>query len=159
MSIDSIKSLMDDFDPSSLLPPVDTLLEKLVPLVRLAVLIGPICLLIFGLIYLFLPPKEANYSLGFRCHRGMASVEAWQFTQFVAGATWIALGFVLGLWMLIAFWKAGSMERMDLVFKAIRSILWEVGLTVAGAIGIRVAVAVFFDLKGNRRKPKKPAKK
>lgn len=159
MSIDSLKSLLNDFDPTTLLPSLDKVLGHLAPLVRLAVLAGPICLLVFGLIFLFLPPKEANHSLGFRCFRGMASVEAWKFTQFVAGITWTALGVVLGLWMLVAYRGAGEMDRMELVLRAIRSILWEIGLSVAGAIGIRITVAVFFDLKGNRRKPKTGAAK
>lgn len=151
MSIDSLKSLLNDFNPSSFIPSLDSLLTHLAPLVRVAVLVGPVCLLVFGLIYLFLPPKEANYSLGFRCRRGMASVEAWQFTQFVAGVIWILLGLGLGIWALVSYRRAADMEQMELLFKAIHTILWEICLTIAGAICVNIAVIVFFDFRGNRR--------
>ena len=83
-------------DPASLLPDLNQALTDLVPVIRYAVLLAPAVLLVMGLVYLFLAPKEANHTLGFRCWWGMSSVEVWQFTQKLAGITWTALGLVLG---------------------------------------------------------------
>jgi len=50
MSIDDFKSLMDGFDPASLLPELDTILGSLAPICRVAVLPGPVLMLFFGLL-------------------------------------------------------------------------------------------------------------
>ena len=63
MTIDDFKSLMDDFELASLLPELDAILGKLALLARIAVLIGPVMLLVMGLLYFFASPKEANGSL------------------------------------------------------------------------------------------------
>ena len=81
MSIESIKEIMDAFDPAAILPDLTTLFGKLELVCRIAVLVGPIALLIMGLAYLFLSPKEANHYCGYRCYFGMGSVQAWRFTQ------------------------------------------------------------------------------
>ena len=42
MSIDNLKSLMDGFDPASLLPQLDTIMGKMEFAMRIAVLAGPV---------------------------------------------------------------------------------------------------------------------
>ena len=64
LDIASIKSVMDGFDPASLLPDLSKVFGSLVGVCRVAVMIGPIITLILGLAYLFLAPKEANYYFG-----------------------------------------------------------------------------------------------
>ena len=105
MTIDDFKALMDGFDPASLLPELDTLIGKLALVARIAVLIGPVMLLVMGLLYFFASPKEANYHFGYRCYYGMGSVQAWQFTQHLAGIVWGALGLILGIVMLVVKFK------------------------------------------------------
>ena len=84
-SFEDIKVLMDNFDPASLLPDLTTVVGKVEFITRIAVLVGPIVLLVLGILYFFAAPKEANYRAGYRCHFGMGSVEAWQYTQRLAG--------------------------------------------------------------------------
>ena len=57
LDIASIKSVMDGFDPASLLPDLSKVFGSLVGVCRVAVMIGPIITLILGLAYLFLAPK------------------------------------------------------------------------------------------------------
>ena len=64
LDVASIKEMMDGFDPASLLPELDSLLELAVRLSRFAIFIGPVILLGMGLAYMFLSHKEANYLLG-----------------------------------------------------------------------------------------------
>ena len=97
MSIDDFKGLMDAFDPASLLPELDPILDKLAWIARIVVLLGPGVMLLMGLVYLLATPKEANYYIGYRCYYGMGSVEAWRFTQRLAGIVFAALGLVSGI--------------------------------------------------------------
>ena len=49
MSIESIKELMDSFDPAALLPELDTLTGKAELIARIALMAGPVVLLVLGL--------------------------------------------------------------------------------------------------------------
>ena len=53
MSIDDFKALMDEFDPASLLPELDSIMGWVTTVARIAVLIGPIVLLVMGLAIFF----------------------------------------------------------------------------------------------------------
>ena len=101
LDIASIKSVMDGFDPASLLPDLSKVFGSLVGVCRVAVMIGPVIALILGLAYLFLAPKEANYYFGYRCYFGMGSVRAWRFTQRIAGMILGGLGLILTVIMAI----------------------------------------------------------
>ena len=154
MSIEDFKGLMDGFEPAGLLPELDAVLDKIVSLSRLVVLIGPIVLLLMGLLYIFASPKEANHYLGYRCYYGMGSVEAWRFTQRFAGIVWAALGLVLGIVMLIISGSFREMDIMDLLWKAVYCVAAEAIATAVAWITVNIVVAARFDRKGNERKKK-----
>ena len=96
IDIESIKEIMDGFDPAALLPDLSGLFGSLETVCRVAVMIGPMVLLVMGLAYLFLSPKEANYYFGYRTYFGMGSVHAWRFTQRLAGVVLGGLGRIWG---------------------------------------------------------------
>ena len=152
MTIDDFKGLMDEFDPASLLPELDTLIGKIALIARIAVLVGPAVLLVMGLMYLVASPKEANYHLGYRCYFGMGSVEAWRFTQKLAGIVFAALGLGLGIVMLLISGGFGAMETMDLLWRAVWCMVWEAGLTAAACIAINTVAMLRFDRKGALRR-------
>ncbi len=149
--IDEMKSAMDQFDPAALFPDISTIVGKVELAMRLAVLIGPILLLIFGLIYFFAPPKEANHYFGYRCYFGMGSVNAWRFTQRLAGLVWAALGLVLTIIMLIVCASFRGKEIMDLLSSAAICIFWEAGLVIIASIVINILVAIRFNKDGELR--------
>ena len=62
--LEGIKELMDAFDPAALLPDLGSVVGIVMTVARFAVLAGPLVLLVLGLAYLFLAPKEANYHFG-----------------------------------------------------------------------------------------------
>lgn len=95
LDIEALKKAFEDFDLATLLPNLDSIFGKITLICRICVLVGPILLLVLGLSYLFLAPKEANYYLGYRCYYGMGSVHAWRFTQRIAGMVLGGLGLVL----------------------------------------------------------------
>lgn len=151
LSLDEIKSAMEQFDPAALLPDISTIVGKLELVMRLAVLIGPILLLVLGLIYFFAPPKEANHYFGYRCYFAMGSVNAWRFAQRLAGIIWAVLGLLLTIVMLIVCATFRGKEVMDLMSSAAACILWEAGLVVLSSLAINIVVAIRFDKDGEPR--------
>ena len=154
MDLESIKEIMDAFDPTALLPELSSLFANLETLCRVAVLAGPVVLIVLGLAYLFLSPKEANYYFGYRCYYGMGSVPAWQFTQRLAGTVLAVLGLVLTIVMVFVSNGFAAMEMTDMVWKTVYCLLWEAGLALAANIGINITATVLFDRRGDRRKKK-----
>ena len=152
MNIDDLKGLMDDFDPASLLPEMDGLLEGIAGAVRIAVLVGPVLLLSAGLAYLLLAPREANYTFGYRCVFGMGSVEAWRFTQRFAGIVWGVLGLVLTLVMFSKTGNFAGQDLQELLWQAVKYVLWEAGLVAASCLVINTVVMVRFTYSGEYRK-------
>ena len=148
--MDALKDLLEGFDLAALLPQLDTMLGKVELLTRIAVMVGPVVLLGMGLFYFLAAPKEANHSLGYRFYWGMSSVEAWQFTQRLAGAVWAVLGLVLTVVMALLCARFRGMEAMDMVWFALRLVLWELGLVAVSCLAIDITVLVFFDRKGSR---------
>ena len=155
MSIEDFKGLMDAFEPASLLPELDAVIGKLALLARIVVLVGPAAILLMGLVYLFAVPKEANYYIGYRCYYGMGSVEAWRFTQRLAGIVFAALGLVTGIAMVLISGGFAAMDTMDLLWRAVYCVLFEAGSMAVACLSINIVVALRFDGKGNERKKKR----
>ena len=155
MSIDSIKEILDAFDPASLLPDLTTVGGKVELIARIAVMVGPIILLLLGALYCFASPKEANYHFGYRCYFGMGSIDAWRFTQRLAGMVWGALGLVLTVVMLIVCGSFRGMEIMPMITKAAVALVWQAALTGISALAVNIMVMTQFDAKGDFRKKNK----
>ena len=151
-SFEDIKVLMDNFDPASLLPDLSTVVGKVEFITRIAVMIGPIVLLILGILYFFAAPREANYRFGYRCYFGMGSEEAWRFTQRFAGLIWAVLGLVLTVVMLIITGSFGGNPIMDIIGKGAKCLLWEGGLILLSILAINVTAMLLYDSKGLRRR-------
>ena len=153
--IEQMKQLVNEFDFANFIPAVDSILGWIELLVRLFVMAAPVCVLVFGLWFLFLPPKEANHRAGYRTYFGMGSVEAWRFTQFLAGIIWSAVGLILSVVMLLVTNGYREMDMMDMVNNAIVCVLWEIGCIVLCCLGINITALVVFDRKGVRRSKKR----
>lgn len=151
-SIKEIKEIMDGFDPTSIMPELNSVLSWVRIICRVAVLVGPVILLALGLIYLFLTPKEANHYLGYRCYFGMGSDKAWLFTQRIAGYVFCGLGGALTLIMGILSMTFGRMEMMDMVWRSLWCLVWEAALTVIATAGINGLLMYWFNRKGDLRK-------
>ena len=155
MNIEDLKSIMDAFDPASLLPEMEGVLTVLTAAVRLAVLAGPVVLLAFGVLFLVFAPKEANYYLGYRCAFGMGSVEAWRFTQRLAGIIWTVLGLALTVVMFLLTRKFAQLTAYDVVWTGVKYILWEVGLVAVSSLFINGVVMTQFTYDGELRRDRR----
>ena len=154
MDLESLKNLLNDFDASKLLPDLGSLLGKLELAMRILVIAGPIVMVVLGLLYLFAAPKEANHHFGYRCYFGMGSVDAWRYTQRVAGIAWTGLGAILTVVMLVVSSGFADQNAIDMVTSAIFCVLWQAGLLLAAHFVIRAIVAVRFNRHGEYRRDK-----
>ena len=152
MNVEDLKGLMDGFEPATLLPELDGILASLAQVARIAVLVGPIALLVLGLGYLLLSPKEANYIFGYRCTFGMGSVDAWRFTQRLAGIVWGLLGLVLTLVMFSLTGKFAEGEISQILDLSARYLIWEGVLAAVSCVVINTIVMIRFTYSGDRRK-------
>ena len=155
LSIDSIKELMDGFDPAALLPELDTVFGKIELVCRIAVMIGPVLLILLGLTYLFLAPKEANHYLGYRCYFGMGSVQAWRFTQKLSGIVLGGLGLVLTAVMVFMMMSFRGMEVQAMLWRAVKCLIWEAALALLANLAINAAAFFLFDSHGDFRSKKR----
>ena len=155
LDIDSIKSLMDGFDPAALLPDLGDLFGSLSALCRFAVMIGPVIMLVLGLAYLFLSPREANYYFGYRCFFGMGSVQAWRFTQRIAGMLFGGVGLILTIVMYVMSGSFSEMEITDMVWKAAGCLAWQAVIALVLTFLVNFLAFFFFDAKGGPRRKKK----
>ena len=154
MDLESIKGLLDGFELGAVLPDLGTLLGKLELAMRILVIAGPLVMFIMGVLYFFAAPKEANHHFGYRCYFGMGSVNAWRYTQRVAGITWMVLGAGLSVAMLVASDSFADQTAMDMVTKAIICLLWQAGLVLAASFVIRTIVVFRFNRHGEYRRKK-----
>ena len=151
MDFDALKILFEEFDLAAFLPDLKDVLGWIELVLRIAVMAGPVLLMGFGLLYLLAPPKEANHGLGYRFWWGMASLDAWQFTQHLAGIVWSILGVVLTIVMALICNAFRRMGPMDMVWSAVKCLGWELGLTALACIAIDIVVICVFDRRGFRR--------
>jgi len=152
--IDSLVDLVDNLDPSALIPQLDTVLGWVELIAKLCLLAPPILLVAFGLWYWLKPPKEANHFIGYRFYFGMGSVEAWQFTQRLAGIIWTCLGGLLLLIMLIVVLSIGGDPAPDLVSTTLTWLIVQLVLVALSCLAVNILAALRYDRKGNRRVPK-----
>ena len=152
MDLESIKGMLDNFDLAEVLPDLGPILENLPLIMRILVMAGPVLMVVMGLLYFFAAPREANHHFGYRCYFGMGSVDAWRYTQRVAGITWMVLGAVLSIAMLVLSGDFAAQETLDMVLSAIIGVLWQAGLLLIASFLIRTVVAFRFNRHGEYRR-------
>lgn len=141
-----------DMDLSKLVPDLPVFLGFVHTLLVLAVLIGPILLVVLGAFYLFKPAPEANFKYGFRTYFGMGSIEAWQFSQRIAGLIFGGLGALLLIIMFIVVLTFIGKDLFRIAGTAIVCLIIQAVLALAARVTISVLCWKYFDKDGNRRK-------
>ena len=150
--MDEILSILQDFDVANFLPEPADYLQSLEGWVRLFVLIGPLLLLGLGAWYYFAPPKEANHAVGFRTYWGMGSIRAWLFSQKLAGISFLGLGGVLFVVMLIISLTFNGEKAMGMINTALICVLIQLILVLALWIVLNLLIYRAFDKDGKPRK-------
>ncbi len=125
---------------------------NLVPdFVRLLLMAGPLIVLALGLYYFLAGPKEATYLAGYRFRWGMGSVQAWRFTQKLAGIVWIMAGLGMTVWTALRMTSMESLGMADMLWQAIGVLLIQALVLVVCCTVINIIVFARYDLRGNRR--------
>jgi len=152
LDIASIKDIMDGFDPASLLPQMSEVFGSIVTLCRFAVMVGPIVLLVLGLAYLLFSPREANYYFGYRGYFGMGSVQAWRFTQRLAGTVLGGLGLILTVFMHLSSSSFAGMDAAEMVWKCVDYLVVQAVLALLATLAINLTAMIRFNHRGEYRK-------
>ena len=156
--MEKITELLDKLeDLGKLIPKLDTVEGWVQWLIAFAVRVGPVCILVLGLIYLLIPPKEANHKAGYRTYFGMGSVMAWRFTQRIAGALMTLTGLILTIIAYRAVGKFADLSLMEMAEKAFSLIKVQVICALVIYIFMFLLTAIMFNRKGERRFGKKEA--
>ena len=149
--MEKITELLNTFSLEKYIPKLDTLMGWVQWLVSLAVRVGPICILVLGLIYLLIPPKEANRKAGFRTYFGMGGVIAWNVTQRLAGIVMTITGLILTI---IAYKRIGefsSYDMMTMANVAIKMVKSQVICAIVIYVFMFLLTAVLFNRNGDCR--------
>ena len=149
--MDKLAADVSDFDVLKFLPKLDTVLGWVDLIARVAILVAPVAILVLGLMYYMKPPEEANHQFGYRFYWGMGSIQAWRFTQRLAGTVWTVLGGGLSAIMLIISLIFGALNTMDIANTAITCVIWELVLIGLSCVFINVVVFKRYDRKGEVR--------
>ena len=148
-----METAASELNLGALLPNIGTVVGLIELLLWLAILAGPIILLVFGLLYRYRPANEANYGFGYRFWWGMSSLEAWKYTQRLAGIVWTLLGGALTLIMLVVCIILQCQDTMTLAIGAVICLLCELVLIGGACVTINIIVMRKFDKDGYTRDP------
>lgn len=152
--IETIKTFFEGFDPNSLLPNLSKLLTDISLICRIALYVGPVLLMVLGLGYLFLAPKEANWYFGYHTYFGMGSVEAWQFTQHLSGIVFAGLGAILLAATVIVDFAVPTADVNALVWRCVYCLAAQAGLALLAVLFLNVSAMLRYDAKGRRKRRK-----
>lgn len=144
-----LSALFRDFDIANLLPKMDTFLGQLRFWSGLLVTIGPLVMLIFGLLYFFKPTDSRHSLFGYRSYYTSGSDAAWRFAQRIAGMCWIAVGGGLFAITLIISLFYGLMDPLQMAITALVCVGVELLLLIASQVFIHKRVLKYFDKDGN----------
>ena len=150
-----LPKLDDTFKLAELFPKLDDFWQTVSLLTRIFVMVGPLILLGLGILYFFAPPKEANRKVGFRTPWGMGSVDAWRFTQRVAGALFGLTGFVMMLVMAKVANGYSAMDPVDALQAAGRGLMRQLLVVLIVCVLCHLIPPIFYTWKGEFRFGKK----
>ena len=141
-----------DMDLSALVPEIPVFLGATRAILVLAILVGPVLMLALGAMYLLRPAPEANFKYGFRTYFGMGSIEAWQFSQKIAGLAFGGLGALLLLAMFIMVFTFGKKDLMQIAGTVVICLMCQLVLALIARLVVAIFAWRYFDKDGNRRK-------
>ena len=157
IDLDTVKHLLDGVDPATLLPDVSTVVGKVQLVCTLAILVAPLVMLVLGIAYLFFAPKEAMYYTRY-CRNCPAffpfssrSVSAWRRTQKLAGLVFSILGLLLTVVMLLVSLTLPSRAPMDMVWLAVKCLLWQGALALLSKATINGLTMLHYNYRGTKR--------
>jgi hypothetical protein len=149
--MDLITSLFD-IDFSAFVPKLPVFLGLVRTLLVLVMFAGPVAMAVLGYFYLYRPTPEANFKFGFRTYFGMGSVQAWRYSQRIAGMVFGVLGIFLSVVSLIISLTFIGKDLSRIAGTAMVFLLCQLILVLAARVTVAILCAKHYDKNGNRRK-------
>lgn len=150
--MDDLMSVFQDLDVTGFLPEADRFVRALEGWTRFFLLAPALIVALLGVWYFFKPPAEANHKAGFRCIFSMGSVEAWQYSQRLAGLFYMIVGGALFVLMLIISLFFNGNNAMGMISTALVCAVIEALVILAMHIFLIFLISRAYDKDGNRRK-------
>ena len=139
----------------AIIPQLNQLLRSMRLWMAIAMIIGPVCLIGLGLFYRKWAPPEANHKLGYRTYFGMGSVNAWKYTQKLAGKVWFGVGIALAAVALLGSVLVLVMDPSKGTTIALVVLVIEFIVALAAYATVELMVLKRYDINGKKRKNKK----
>ncbi len=149
--MEAITAFLESFDIAKLLPELGAFISDLRFWAGLFLLIGPLVMLGLGAWYFFLPTKEANHHIGFRCAAAMGSVQAWRYAQRLAGMLYMIVGGLLTVVSIIMIVVLAVAKPMAMATTAMIVMVLQALLALALRIVLQVLINKNFDKDGNKK--------
>ena len=150
--MDDLMSVFQDLDLSGFLPEADKFVRSLEGWTRVLLLAPPLIVALLGVWYFFKPPAEANHKAGFRCIFSMGSVEAWLYSQHLAGLFYMIVGGALFVLMLIISLFFNGNNATAMISTALLCAVVEAVVILVLHIFLIMLIGRTYDKDGNRRK-------
>lgn len=147
--MEAITAFLESFDIAKLLPELGKFISDLRFWAGLFMLIGPIVMLGLGIWYFFLPTKEANHYIGFRTHASMGSIQAWRYSQRLAGLLYMIVGGVFGALSLVLIIVLSFTQPMAMATTAFIVIILQAFSAIALWAILQMMISSRFDKNGN----------
>ena len=147
--MEAITAFLESFDIAKLLPELGKFIGDLRFWAGLFMLIGPLVMLGLGLCYFFLPTKEANHHIGFRTHYGMGSVQAWRYSQRLAGLMYMIGGGAFAVLSLVLIIILSFGQPMAMATTTFIVVLVQALSAIALWIALQIIIGKRFDKDGN----------
>jgi len=149
--MDAIMSLLQDFDFAALVPDLNTFLGRMELLARLAVLLGPLFLLGYGLWKLFVTQDSGKtVILPFVCNT--KNNEAGDFARRLTGLLWGGLGAALLLVMAIVSIFFKGEQGLKMAQAVLICVIIELVLFLASWVVLHVLVRKQYEKDGTKIK-------
>ena len=120
-------------------------------LMLLVMLITPLTMVGFGLVFLKNPPKSINSFYGYRTKRSMKNQDTWDFAHHVCGKIWLVCGLVSIPFSLIPVWLAVDKSKDVVSLTGLIVLGLQVVLLLVSLTPVERALKNHFDEFGKPR--------
>ena len=114
-------------------------------------LITPLTMVGFGLVFLKNPPKSINSFYGYRTKRSMKNQDTWDFAHHVCGKIWLVCGLVSLPFSLVPVWLVVDKSKDVVSLTGLIVLGLQVVLLLVSLIPVERALKNHFDEFGKPR--------
>ena len=143
--MDQITGFLEDLDFAKLLPEIGRFLSDLRFWIWVLMALGPLVLLVKGLLYYYRPVQQPDEKRGYQLNIAMDSVKVWRFTQRTAAVVYMVMGGVMTGVSLVLSLIGLAFSELTLATLAVIWLIAEVVLVVLSRSAIRRKVAAKYN--------------